>query len=214
MKKLLIIILGLLIVFAGCTSDNGNTNNNTNNPANNSNNGTQTKTLYQQIEEEAMCPCSTLTNLRDCKKYFPDCQYTAILDSTINSMISEGKTKAEILDAVNKFNNNVIEDKLKDFKNSQKEGRVILVYFQSSLCETCHEKEPIFNQVKEKYKDRIDIYVFDSLQDSVIFEYFGVDRIPSIVFYDGNTRLNDVPFNNISVEAISSFLDFTLDKKK
>ncbi|KYC53222.1 MAG: Thioredoxin [Candidatus Methanofastidiosum methylothiophilum] len=219
MKKLLIIILGLLIIFAGCISDNGNTaNNNTNINNSNTNSSTnsngENKTLFQQIQEEAMCPCSTLVNLRDCKKYFPDCKYTANVDSMINSMILEGKTKAQILDAVDSYNNGIIEEKLKDFKNSQKEGRVILVYFKSSLCEICHEKEPVFNQIKEKYKGKIDIYVYDRIEDSVIFEYFAVDRIPSIVFYDGNTRLNEVPYNNITLNDVSNILDFTLDKKK
>jgi len=61
---------------------------------------------------------------------------------------------------------------------------------------------------------KIDIYEFDRINDGVIFDYFVVDRIPSIIFFDGKERLNEVPFNNISVEGISSLLDFTLDKKK
>ena len=217
MKKFLVIFLGILILFAGCTSNDGTIpppNNDTNNSDNNSNNGNVSKTLYQQIQEEAICPCSTFAPLKDCKMYFPDCQHAPIVESMINTMIAEGKSKAEILQVLDRYNNGIIEDKLKDFRNSQKEGRVILVYFKSSLCETCHEKEPIFNQIKEKYQGTVDIYVFDRIEDSVIFDYFAVDRIPSIVFYDGNTRLNEVPYNNITVNDVSNILDFTLDKKK
>ncbi len=216
MKKLFVILLGILIIFAGCVSNNGSTppNNNTSNSGNTSNTGNVSKTLYQQIQEEAICPCSTFASLKDCKIYFPDCEYAPIVESMVNTMISEGKTKTEILEVLDRYNNGIIEEKLKDFRNSQKEGRVILVYFKSSLCETCHEKEPIFNEIKQKYTGKIDIYVFDRVEDSVMFDYFAVDRIPSIVFYDGNTRLNEVPYNNINVNDISNILDFTLDKKK
>ncbi len=214
MKKLLFFTIAVLILFAGCTSQpNTNTNNNTNND-NNQTNGTTTKTLYEQIEAEAYCPCSTLFSLKDCKQYFPDCQYTPIVDATINNMISEGKTKAEILKAVDQYNTGIIESKLNEFRKSQDENHVILLYFKSSVCEICHEKEPILNEIKEKYNGKIDIYEFDRINDSVVFDYFVVDRIPSIIFFDGKTRLNEVPFNNITVEGISSLLDFTLDKKK
>ena len=58
MKKLLVFMIGALILFAGCTSQaTTNTNNNTNNQTNQTN-GNSTKTLYEQIEEEAICPCS------------------------------------------------------------------------------------------------------------------------------------------------------------
>lgn len=214
MKKVLVFIIGILILFAGCTSQpNTDTNNNTNNQ-NNATNGTLNKTLYEQIEEESSCPCSNLFNLKDCKKYFPDCQYTPIVDATINNMISEGKTKAQILEAVDQYNTGIIEGKLNKFRESQEQNRVILVYFKSSVCEICHEKEPVLDEIKEKYKGKIDIYEFDRVTDGVIFDYFLVDRIPSIIFFDGKSRLNDVPFNNISVDGISSLLDFTLDKKK
>ena len=214
MKKLLVIIIGALILFAGCTSQpNTNTNNTTNNQ-NNQTNGTSTKTLYEQIEEEAICPCSTIFTLKDCKKYFPDCQYTPIVDATIKSMISEGKTKDQILKAVDQYNTGIIEGRLNEFRESQNENRVIMLYFKSTLCEICHEKEPVLNEIKEKYKEKIDIYEFDRINDGVIFDYFIVDRIPSIIFFDGEVRLNEVPFNNISVDGISSLLDFTLDKKK
>ena len=211
MKKLLVIILGALILFAGCTSQS-NTNSNTNN--NNQTNGNSTKTLYEQIEVEAICPCSTLLNLKDCKQYFPDCQYTPIVDATINNMISEGKTKDQILKAVDQYNTGIIEGKLNEFRKSQDANRVILLYFKSSLCEICHEKEPVLEEIRKKYDGKVDIYVFDSINDGIIFDYFVVDRIPSIVFFDGKSRLNEVPFNNISVDGISSLLDFTLDKKK
>lgn len=211
MKKLLVFIIGALILFAGCTSQ---PNTNTNNSTNNQTNGNSTKTLYQQVEEEAICPCSTLVTLKDCKKYFPDCQYTPIVDATINNMISEGKTKDEILKAVDQYNTGIIEGRLNEFRKSQEENHVILLYFRSSLCEICHEKEPVLNEIREKYKGKIDIYEFDRINDGVIFDYFVVDRIPSIIFFDGKERLNEVPFNNISVEGISSLLDFTLDKKK
>lgn len=215
MKKLLFFTIAVLIIFAGCTSQqNTNTNNNNTNNDNNQTNGTTTKTLYEQIEAEAYCPCSTLFSLKDCKQYFPDCQYTPIVDATINNMISEGKTKAEILKAVDQYNTGIIESKLNEFRKSQDENHVILLYFKSSVCEICHEKEPILNEIKEKYNGKIDIYEFDRINDSVIFDYFVVDRIPSIIFFDGKTRLNEVPFNNITVEGISSLLDFTLDKKK
>jgi len=214
MKKIIVLCILALIFFAGCTSQpNTNTNNNTNND-NNQTNGTTTKTLYEQIEAEAYCPCSTLFSLKDCKQYFPDCQYTPIVDATINNMISEGKTKAEILKAVDQYNTGIIESKLNEFRKSQDENHVILLYFKSSVCEICHEKEPILNEIKEKYNGKIDIYEFDRINDSVVFDYFVVDRIPSIIFFDGKTRLNEVPFNNITVEGISSLLDFTLDKKK
>ncbi len=214
MKKILVIIIGMLILFAGCTSQpNTNTNNNTNKD-NNQTNGTQTKTLYEQVAAEAICPCSTLFNLKDCKQYIPDCQYTLIVDATINNMISEGKTKDQILKAVDQYNTGIVEGKLNEFRRSQDENRVIVLYFKSSLCEICHEKEPVLNEIKEKYKGKIDIYEFDRITDGVIFDYFVVDRIPSIIFFDGKSRLNEVPFNNISVEGISSLLDFTLDKKK
>ena len=214
MKKVLVFIIGILILFAGCTSQpNTDTNNNTNNQ-NNATNGTLNKTLYEQIEEEASCPCSNLFNLKDCKKYYPDCQYTPILDATINTMISEGKTKDQILQAVDQYNTGIIEGKLTKFRESQEQNRVIVLYFKSSVCETCHEKEPVLNEIKEKYKGKIDIYEFDRVTDGVIFDYFLVDRIPSIIFFDGKSRLNEVPFNNITVEGISSLLDFTLDKKK
>lgn len=214
MKKILVFIIGALILFAGCTSQaTTNTNNNTNNQ-NNQTNGNSTKTLYEQIEGEAFCPCSTLFSLKDCKQYFPDCQYTPIVEATINSMISEGKTKEQILKAVDQYNTGIIEGKLSEFRESQNEDRVILLYFQSSLCEICHEKEPVLNEIREKYNGKVDIYVFDRINDGVIFDYFVVDRIPSIIFYDGTVKLNEVPFNNISVDGISSLLDFTLDKKK
>ncbi|MCC7572665.1 MAG: thioredoxin family protein [Candidatus Methanofastidiosum sp.] len=215
MKKILIFSIVVLILFAGCTSQ-PNTNNNTNNDNNQANgdNVTSTKTLYEQIEEEAICPCSTLFNLKDCKKYFPDCQYTPIVDATINTMISEGKTKDQILKAVDQYNTGIIEGKLNEFRKSQDENHLILLYFKSSLCEICHEKEPVLNEIKEKYKGEIDIYEFDRINDGVIFDYFVVDRIPSIIFFDGKDRLNEIPFNNITVDGISSLLDFTLDKKK
>ena len=215
MKKILIFSIVVLILFAGCTSQ-PNTNKNTNNDNNQANgdNVTSTKTLYEQIEEEAICPCSTLFNLKDCKKYFPDCQYTPIVDATINTMISEGKTKDQILKAVDQYNTGIIEGKLNEFFKSQDENHLILLYFKSSLCEICHEKEPVLNEIKEKYKGEIDIYEFDRINDGVIFDYFVVDRIPSIIFFDGKDRLNEIPFNNITVDGISSLLDFTLDKKK
>ena len=215
MKKILIFSIVVLILFAGCTSQ-PNTNKNTNNDNNQANgdNVTSTKTLYEQIEEEAICPCSTLFNLKDCKKYFPDCQYTPIVDATINTMISEGKTKDQILKAVDQYNTGIIEGKLNEFRKSQDENHLILLYFKSSLCEICHEKEPVLNEIKEKYKGEIDIYEFDRINDGVIFDYFVVDRIPSIIFFDGKDRLNEIPFNNITVDGISSLLDFTLDKKK
>ncbi|NPV49856.1 MAG: thioredoxin family protein [Candidatus Methanofastidiosum sp.] len=213
MKKILVFIIGILILFAGCTSQ-PNTNTNNTNDQNNTTNGTSNKTLYEQIEEEAICPCSALFNLKDCKKYFPDCQYTPIVDATINNMISEGKTKDQILQAVDQYNTGIIEGKLNEFRESQEENRVIVLYFKSSVCEICHEKEPVLDEIKEKYKGKIDIYEFDRVEDGVIFDYFIVDRIPSIIFFDGKSRLNDVPFNNITVDGISSLLDFTLDKKK
>jgi len=208
MKKILIFIIGMLILFAGCASKpNTNTNSNPNNT-------NSSDTLYQQIEKEAICPCSSLFNLKECKQYFPDCPYTSILDSTINNMISEGKSKEDILHAAERYNNGIIEGKLNDFRESQNKGRVILLYFESSLCEICHEKKPVLKEIEEKYKGKIDIYKFDRINDGVIFDYFIVDRIPSIIFFDGKTRLNEVPFNNVSVDGISSLLDFTLDKKK
>ena len=213
MKKILVFIIGILILFAGCTSQ-PNTNTNNTNDQNNTTNGTSNKTLYEQIEEEAICPCSTLFNLKDCKKYFPDCQYTPIVDATINNMISEGKTKDQILQAVDQYNTGIIEGKLNEFRESQEENRVIVLYFKSSVCEICHEKEPVLNEIKEKYQGKIDIYEYDRVTDGVIFDYFLVDRIPSIIFFDGKSRLNDVPYNNITVDGISSLLDFTLDKKK
>ncbi len=209
MKKILILIVGVLILLAGCASQ-PNTNNNTNN----SNNGTSTKTLYEQIEQEAICPCSPLFTLKDCKLYFPECQYTPIIDATIQKMISEGKTKDQILTVVDQYNTGIIESKLSEFRESQNKNQVILLYFKSETCETCHEKESVLKEIKEKYKGKIDIYEFDARADMLIFDYFVVDRIPSIIFFDGKTRLNEVPFNNISVEGISSLLDFTLDKKK
>ena len=132
MKKILVFIIGILILFAGCTSQ-PNTNTNNTNDQNNTTNGTSNKTLYEQIEEEAICPCSTLFNLKDCKKYFPDCQYTPIVDATINNMISEGKTKDQILQAVDQYNTGIIEGKLNEFRESQEENRVIVLYFKSSV---------------------------------------------------------------------------------
>ena len=67
--------------------------------------------------------------------------------------------------------------------------------------------------VKNTREKSIFTYLIGST-DGVIFDYFVVDRIPSIIFFDGKVRLNEVPFNNISVDGISSLLDFTLDKKK
>ena len=53
MKKILIFIIGILILFAGCASKpNTNTNSNPNNT-------NSSDTLYQQIEKEAICPCSS-----------------------------------------------------------------------------------------------------------------------------------------------------------
>ena len=59
MRKILMFIVVALILFAGCASKpNTGTNGNPDNT-------NSSDTLYQQIEKEAICPCSTFSILKN-----------------------------------------------------------------------------------------------------------------------------------------------------
>lgn len=212
MKKLIVFaIIGMVLFFAGCTSQPDEPINNED--PNNQVDDSLSKTLYEQIKEEAFCPCSSRLNLDRCEEYLPDCEHLPIVDNIIKDMISQGASKEEILNVLEDYNKQVLEDRLKEVRTSQESDKVILIYFKSEVCQICVEREPVLNEIRSMYRDKVDMYEFDARVDRIVFEHFGITRVPSIIFFDGKQRLNEAPFSNISIDAISSLLDYTLDKK-
>ncbi len=212
MKKFIVfIIIGAVIFFVGCASQPDVPIEN--DLSNNEDEGPVPENLYEQISEEAVCPCNSRFNLNDCREYVPDCEHLPVVDNIINDMISKGESKDQILKALDEYNEKILEDKLNKFKESQAKDNVILIYFKSEICQLCVEKEPVINEIRDTYRGKIDMYEFDAMADRPVFEYFGVIRVPSIIFFDGKERLNETPFTNISIDLIGPLIDYTLDKK-
>jgi len=79
------------------------------------------------------------------------------------------------------------KEKIMDFETNKEdwkfEGQLpAIIDFHATWCNPCKAIEPIFEELKDEYNGKIDIYKIDTEDQQELSEMFGIKSIPSILF--------------------------------
>ena len=61
-------------------------------------------------------------------------------------------------------------------------GKPMIVDFGATWCPPCRQMEPIFEALKEEYKDKINFVKIDVDENPQLSQNYGVQNIPTLVF--------------------------------
>lgn len=75
-------------------------------------------------------------------------------------------------------------------------GRVGIQYLMAQLCSACRDMEPVLEEVKEAYGDRVFIQTVDVHARPGTIRAYGIRIVPSVVIFD---RGGEVRFRNEGV---------------
>ena len=104
-----------------------------------------------------------------------------------------------------KYKNKYLQ--LKAFKNSQKGGADIptLNLFKSDSCGHCINFKPLWKELQNELKDKVNFKVFDAQTDRKIMQTYGIEGYPTLILEKGN---NKVEFNDYRTkENIINFIN-------
>ena len=76
-------------------------------------------------------------------------------------------------------------------KLKEKKEKLKIFLIHSSFCPDCKLILPLLLSLKEPYKDKIDIALINSLEAAELVKSLGVFSLPTILFYQGDKRLQD-----------------------
>jgi thiol-disulfide isomerase/thioredoxin len=87
-------------------------------------------------------------------------------------------------------------------------GRVGIQYLMAELCTACRDMEPVLDEVKEVYGDRVFIQVIDIYARPGTIRAYGISVVPALAIFDPEGKMH---FKN---EGVMSFTELTevLDK--
>ena len=77
----------------------------------------------------------------------------------------------------------------KNFKETLKENKVVLVDFWAEWCGPCRMLTPTINELEEEYKEKVTIGKVNTMHESQLAADFGIRSIPTIIiFKDGEVK--------------------------
>lgn len=92
-------------------------------------------------------------------------------------------TEQEITDAKSNIASKE-EYKIEDGRIKPVNGKPMIVDFTASWCPPCKQLKPIFAEVKEEFKDKIDFIAIDVDSFPELAQKYDVQNIPNIVYLD------------------------------
>ncbi len=82
-------------------------------------------------------------------------------------------------------------------------GRVGIQYLMAELCTACRDMEPVLDEVKEVYGDRVFIQVIDIYARPGTIRVYGISVVPALAIFDPEGKMH---FKN---EGVMSFTELT-----
>ena len=91
-----------------------------------------------------------------------------------------------------KYKNKYLQ--LKALKNSQKGGgeKATLNLFKSEFCSHCIKFKPLWEELQNELKDKVNFKIFDAVNDKKEMKEYGIQGYPTLILKRGN---NKVEFN-------------------
>lgn len=64
-----------------------------------------------------------------------------------------------------------------------------IIKFYGDFCSLCKIFDPVYNQIKEEFKDRIPFEEYEQTRDLPMFQKYEVMKVPTIIYFKGNEEL-------------------------
>lgn len=94
--------------------------------------------------------------------------------------------------------------------SDETDGKPVLIDFWRPGCPPCDVMEPIVEQLKEEYGDRVDFKAYNTLEERGKVDKYGITAVPTFLFINVTGEIVDKVVGQTDIETMRSKIEALL----
>jgi thioredoxin 1 len=94
--------------------------------------------------------------------------------------------------------------------SDETDGKPVLIDFWRPGCPPCDVMEPIVEQLKEEYGDRVDFKAYNTLEERGKVDKYGITAVPTFLFINTDGEIVDKVVGQTDIETMRSKIEALL----